>query len=152
MGQYETELDRCLELRKTSLSSFVLAARKEIELLWQELMLSEEEMGEFGEFINGTYIMPSQNTPVRSSTADDYTEELLQAHEDEAERLRAEIESKAGMLPKVRDWHALKADEEELERNQNNPNRFSARGGAMLREEKLRKRVGILLPRVSYFQ
>jgi hypothetical protein len=53
------------------------------------------------------------------------------------------------ILPKVRDWHALKADEEELERTQNDPNRFSARGGAMLREEKLRKRVGILLPRVS---
>ena len=80
---------------------------------------------------------------------DDYTEELLEAHEEEAERLRAEIESKATMLPKVRDWHALKADEEELERNQNNPNRFSARGGAMLREEKLRKRVGILLPKVE---
>jgi protein regulator of cytokinesis 1 len=80
---------------------------------------------------------------------DDYTEELLQEHEDEAERLRAEIESKVTILPKVRDWHALKADEEELERTQNDPNRFSARGGAMLREEKLRKRVGILLPRVS---
>jgi protein regulator of cytokinesis 1 len=52
-GQYEAELERCLELRRTSLSSFVLAARSEIELLWQELMLSEEEMGEFGEFIDG---------------------------------------------------------------------------------------------------
>jgi len=80
---------------------------------------------------------------------DDYTEELLLAHEKEAERLRAEVESKASLLPKVREWHALKLDEDELERNANDPNRFSARGGAMLREEKLRKRVGILLPKVS---
>jgi len=80
---------------------------------------------------------------------DDYTEELLLAHEEEAERLRAEVESKASLLPKVREWHALKLDEDELERNANDPNRFSARGGAMLREEKLRKRVGILLPKVS---
>lgn len=111
-------------------------------------MLSEDEMGEFGEFING---LSRDQTNQRGLTdlADDYTEELLQAHEDEAERLRAEIESKATMLPKVREWHALKADEEELERTQNDPNRFSARGGAMLREEKLRKRVGVLLPRVS---
>ena len=92
----------------------------------------------------------SQGNRETQLTPDDYTEELLQDHEDEAERLRAEIESKATMLPKVREWHALKADEEELERTQNDPNRFSARGGAMLREEKLRKRVGILLPRVSH--
>lgn len=53
IGQYAAELERCLELRRTSLSSFVLAARNEIELLWQELMLSEDEMGDFGEFIDG---------------------------------------------------------------------------------------------------
>ena len=55
--QYEAELDRCLELRKTSLSSFVLAARREIELLWEELMLGEDEMGEFGAFIDGERIL-----------------------------------------------------------------------------------------------
>jgi len=50
----------------------------------------------------------------------------------------------------VREWYALKADEEELERSALDPNRFSKRGGAMLREEKLRKRVGVLMPKVSY--
>jgi len=40
-------------LRRSSLSSFVIAARKEIELLWEELMLSEDEKGDFGAFING---------------------------------------------------------------------------------------------------
>lgn len=63
--------------------------------------------------------------------------------------MKAEIESKATILPKVRDWHGLKNDEGELERSEMDPNRFSKRGGAMLREEKLRKRVGILLPRVG---
>ena len=109
-------------------------------------MLGEDEKGDFGAFINGVFF------PDVASVAlipDDYTEELLQEHEDEAERLRAEIESKATMLPKVRDWHALKHDEEELEETQNDPSRFSRRGGAMLREEKLRKRVLNLLPRVS---
>lgn len=53
--QYEAELDRCLELRRSSLSSFVLGARREIELLWEELMLSEDEKGDFGGFINGTF-------------------------------------------------------------------------------------------------
>ena len=55
---------------------------------------------------------------------------------------------KAAMLPKVREWNALVGDEEELERTANDPNRFKMRGAAMLREEKLRKRVQILKPRV----
>jgi protein regulator of cytokinesis 1 len=79
---------------------------------------------------------------------DDYSEELLRLHEEEAERLRAEIESKVTLLPKVRDWHSLVADEAELERSASDPNRFSRRGGALLREEKLRKRVTALKPKV----
>jgi hypothetical protein len=51
--QYEVELERCLELRRSSLSSFVVASRKEIELLWGELMLGDDEKGEFGPYIDG---------------------------------------------------------------------------------------------------
>lgn len=71
------------------------------------------------------------------------------AHEEEAERLKMEMESKAHILPKVKEWHGLKLEEEELERLASDPNRFSRRGGALLREEKLRKRVGVFLPKVS---
>jgi hypothetical protein len=31
----------------------VISARKEIDLLWSELMLSDEEKGDFGAFIDG---------------------------------------------------------------------------------------------------
>ncbi|KAK4690059.1 Ase1/PRC1/MAP65 family protein, partial [Tremellales sp. Uapishka_1] len=132
INAYEAELERVLEIRRSSLSSFVISVRKEIEELSDELMMSDEEKAAFG-----------------GSIDDDYTEELLHEHEVEVARLKAEVESKSTILPKVREWATLVADEEELERNANNPNRFSARGGAMLREEKLRKRVGILKPRVE---
>lgn len=79
---------------------------------------------------------------------DEYTEELLQAHEEYVELLRAEIESKAAILPRVREWHALVAEEEELERSASDPNRFKMRGGALLKEEKMRKRVEHLKPKV----
>ena len=113
-------------------------------MLWSALMLSEAEK-DFGPFIDG---MPLRHRRTELTETDEYTEDLLHAHEEEAERLRAEVESKATLLPKVKEWHGLKLDEEELERLASDPNRFSARGGAMLREEKLRKRVGILLPKV----
>ena len=51
--QYEAELERCLELRRNSLESFVKAVRTEIEILWDELMMSEDEKGDFGPFIDG---------------------------------------------------------------------------------------------------
>ncbi|KAK8861636.1 hypothetical protein IAR55_002459 [Kwoniella newhampshirensis] len=129
---YEAEYERLLEIRRSSLSSFIVNTRKEIDELQTELMMSEDERAEFGAFID-----------------DDYTEELLHLHEAEIERLRDEVESKVVLLPKVREWHALVNDEDELERNSHDPNRFSRRGGAMLREEKLRKRVTILKPKIE---
>lgn len=80
---------------------------------------------------------------------EEYTEDLLHLHEKEIERLEEEVESKKNILPKVREWFKLVEDEEELERNEKDPNRFSRRGGAMLREEKLRKRVNVLKPKIE---
>ncbi|WWC96882.1 hypothetical protein V866_003757 [Kwoniella sp. B9012] len=129
---YEEEYERLLELRRSSLSSFIENTRKEIDALQTELMLSDDEKAEFGAYID-----------------DDYTEELLHLHEEEINRLREEVELKSTLLPKVREWHALVRDEEELERSANDPNRFKMRGGAMLREEKMRKRVTVLKPKIE---
>lgn len=97
-------------------------------------MMSEEEKAEFGAFID-----------------DNYTEELLERHEEESTRLRAEVEVRGRMLPKVKEWISIKAEEEELERSAQDPNRFKKCGTAMLREEKMRKRVEKLKPKVSSF-
>ncbi|WWC87953.1 uncharacterized protein L201_002853 [Kwoniella dendrophila CBS 6074] len=129
---YEEEYERLLELRRSSLSSFIENTRKEIDVLQTELMLSDDERAEFGAFID-----------------DDYSEELLHLHEEEINRLKEEVESKSALLPRVREWHALVRDEEELERSANDPNRFKMRGGAMLKEEKMRKRVAVLKPKIE---
>jgi protein regulator of cytokinesis 1 len=157
-AQYEAELERCKELRRTSLSSFIVGARAEIESLWTELMMSEEEK-DFGGFIDGECNSPRHSTcppshckprvPRSRPRPDDYTEALLEAHETYAEHLRAEMQSKSALLPRVREWHTLVIEEDELERAQNDPDRYKRRGGAMLREEKLRNRVTRLKPRVE---
>lgn len=51
--QYEAELERVLELRRASLSTFMEAVRVEIEGLWAELMMSEYEKDHFVGFIDG---------------------------------------------------------------------------------------------------
>jgi protein regulator of cytokinesis 1 len=116
-------------------------------------MLSDEDKSDFGAYINGE-LFPAHCHAVakagkQADGVDDYCEELLAEHETYIEQLRAEIGSKANLLPKVREWHALVVDEDELERAQTDPDRFKRRGGAMLREEKLRKRVTVAKPRVS---
>ncbi|TXT15770.1 hypothetical protein VHUM_00273 [Vanrija humicola] len=129
---YEEELERVLEIRRTSLSSFVLGVRREIEMLQDSLMMSDDEKGEFGAFID-----------------DEYTEELLKEHEDEAARLRARVEVMGPLLHRVKEWLVLKANEEELEANANDPNRFKKRGKAMLEEAKMRTRVEKLKPKIE---
>jgi protein regulator of cytokinesis 1 len=64
--QYEVELERCLELRRSSLSSFIVGARKEIEMLWAELMMSDDEKSDFGAFINGEPILLHPLSPCSS--------------------------------------------------------------------------------------
>lgn len=64
--------------------------------------------------------------------------------------MKGELESKATIIPKVQEWNTLVGEEDELERSATDPNRFKMRGGAMLKEEKMRKRVQTLKPRVSY--
>lgn len=122
-----------LEIRKRSLSTFIDKVREEIAKLQDELLLSDNEKLEFGAFIN-----------------DQYSEELLKEHEDESERLRAEINAKGSMLTKVKEWNKLRKEERELEISVQDPNRFKTmRGLEFLREEKKRKRVEKLKPKIE---
>lgn len=112
-----------LEIRKNSLSSLVETVREEIAALQTKLFFSEDEKLEFGAYISN-----------------DFSEELLQEHEDEASRLRAEVNAKGGLLAKVNEWIQLENDETELEKLMAASDRFT-RPKAMLEEERLRKRV-----------
>ncbi|TYJ52083.1 hypothetical protein B9479_007318 [Cryptococcus floricola] len=132
IAAYEAEYERLLELRRASLSSFILSARATISTLHSTLIYSPPEIALF--------------PPLHD---DNYTEDLLALHEQEIERLEEEVEGKRELLPKTREWFVLVGEEEELERNAMDPGRFSRRGGAMLREEKLRKRVNLLKPKIE---
>lgn len=81
--------------------------------------------------------------------SDSLSEDLLAEHEIEAQRLAEELESKGPLLLKAQEWVDLKAKEEELEAKRNGPDRFNTRGGALLQEEKMRKRIGAMKPKVG---
>ena len=53
---YEEELDRMLELKRERMSTFVENARAEIEKLWDDLMVGQEERADFAPFADGEYL------------------------------------------------------------------------------------------------
>lgn len=122
-----------LEKRKMSLSSLVAKVREEISTLQDKLLLSEDEKMSFGAGID-----------------DEYSEELLKEHEDEAARLRAEIGAKSGILAKVKDWTQLEADEKELRKIEGDKDRFK-KPKVMLEEGRLRRRVEKLKPKIEEY-
>jgi protein regulator of cytokinesis 1 len=57
--EYEAELERMLELKREGMSVFVENARGEIAKLWDELLVGEEERGDFTPYFDGEYSGPS---------------------------------------------------------------------------------------------
>ncbi|KAH8090500.1 microtubule associated protein-domain-containing protein, partial [Filobasidium floriforme] len=129
---YKVELQRVKVLRSASLGGFVQTVREEIQGLWDRLLYG-----------------PRSTERFRAFYAESISEEILAEHEKEAQRLTDEVLVKGALLSKAQEWVDLKAKEEELEAKRNGPDRFNTRGGALLQEEKMRKRLGILKPKLE---
>ncbi|KAJ7750397.1 microtubule associated protein [Mycena maculata] len=136
VGEYEDELERMLELKRERMGTFVGSAREEIEKLWDELMVGEEERREWLPFFD-----------------DEHTEELLTIHEDEIKRLKDEKRMKAPLLAGIKRYFDICEEEKELAAAASDQTRLLGRGsrdpGRLLREEKMRKRVSKEKPRLE---
>ncbi|KAJ7049425.1 microtubule associated protein [Mycena amicta] len=127
VGEYEEELERMLELKRERMGTFIQSAREEIEKLWDELMVGDEERRDWTPFFD-----------------DEHTEDLLTVHEDEIKRLKEEKRVKAPLLASIRRSSLLprrtKADCSDVD---------PGIPGRLLREEKMRKRVSKEKPRLE---
>ncbi|KAJ6504120.1 microtubule associated protein [Mycena vitilis] len=136
VGEYEEELERMLELKRERIGAFVGSAREEIAKLWDELMVGEEERGQWLPFFD-----------------DEHTEELLTIHEDEIRRLKEEKRMKAPLLAGIKRYFDICEEEKELAAAASDQTRLLGRGsrdpGRLLREEKMRKRVSKEKPRLE---
>lgn len=83
---------------------------------------------------------------------DEHTEELLSIHENEIHRLKDERRVKAPLLASIKRYFEICDEEKELAAAASDQSRLLGRGprdpGRLLREEKMRKRVGKEKPRV----
>lgn len=55
VAEYEDELERMMELKRERMGMFVGNARDEIEKLWDDMMIGEDERRDFAPFVDGDF-------------------------------------------------------------------------------------------------
>ncbi|CAH1783464.1 unnamed protein product [Owenia fusiformis] len=126
------EVTRLEELKLQNIQRFVEAMRREVETWWNKCYYSDEQRAKFKHYKN-----------------DNYSEELLEIHEKEVAKIKEYYEENKAMLDRVARREKLWEDMMEFERRAADPNRFTNRGGGLLKEEKDRKKLMKDLPKVE---
>ncbi|XP_043201275.1 protein regulator of cytokinesis 1-like isoform X1 [Amphibalanus amphitrite] len=126
------EVNKQEELKRQNVEKFVRALRVEIAEMWEKCFYSAEQRAAFDGYHSTTF-----------------TEQLLEEHEEELERVRRYYETNRVLIKDVNDHQKLWTKMIELEDRVNDPARFSNRGGQLLLEEKERKKIARRLPKVE---
>nr|CAB3265130.1 protein regulator of cytokinesis 1 [Phallusia mammillata] len=125
-------LEKLEAAKLASLQRLTERARSEIAILWDKCFYSAEQRTEF-----------------TAATDENYTELLLEMHEEELVKMHAYYEEHQEMFVNVNKWQLMFHRMLELEAKAHDVNRFSNRGGNLLQEEKERKRIHKQLPKIE---
>ncbi|XP_017372433.1 protein regulator of cytokinesis 1-like [Cebus imitator] len=128
----QLEVDRLEERKMQNLKKLIEATRVELAQHWDQCFYSQEQRQAFAPF-----------------HAEEYTENLLQLHDAEIVRLRNYYEAHRELFEDVRKWEESWRLFLEFERKASDPNRFTNRGGNLLKEEKQRAKLQKTLPKLE---
>lgn len=136
LSKMEGELLRLEDIKKASLKRLILEQREQLSSIWDEINLSTAERNRFTSF---------------GSTQ--YTDALLNAHEQEVARVGETARKMAPVVKLIREREAILSEKAAFEAKASDPNRLlnRGRGGAqrLLEEEKFRKKLTKRLPRIN---
>lgn len=132
------ELNRLYLKRSEFIESFIVDARREIEVYHQMLLHSEEQKLEFKFY----------NYDVNDDSED--KEQILSEHEKELECLKEEYQLKNVVLSLYQQLNELLADQKFLTDSSKDSSRLLSKNSCkiLLNEEKIRKKINKNLPRV----
>ncbi|XP_016878205.1 protein regulator of cytokinesis 1 isoform X14 [Homo sapiens] len=128
----QLEVDRLEELKMQNMKKVIEAIRVELVQYWDQCFYSQEQRQAFAPFC-----------------AEDYTESLLQLHDAEIVRLKNYYEVHKELFEGVQKWEETWRLFLEFERKASDPNRFTNRGGNLLKEEKQRAKLQKMLPKLE---
>lgn len=133
ISRLHEEIMRLEEIKKANIEKFVNNLRNELHALWDQCFYSPDQRNNF--------------SPLHCI---DFTEELLEEHEAEAERLKTYLNENKDLFEKVAMRQEVWSKFMELERRAKDPSRLmNARGNSLLQEEKERNKVNKALPRIE---
>ncbi|XP_051956723.1 protein regulator of cytokinesis 1-like [Xyrauchen texanus] len=121
------------ELQMAQLEDVIDKVRQELVVLWEKCMFGPEQRDAFSVHFCDNH----------------YTEELLALHDEELLKMKTFYETAQTILEDLEKWKRNWALFQEFERKAADPNRFSNRGGSLLRESKDRAKVQKLLPKLE---
>lgn len=126
------EAERLQELKRQHMQKFIESIRKEVVSLWDQCFFGEEQRKVFTAFYS-----------------DVFTEETLAEHEHQVATLKNYYNENQEMFKLVEKRQNLWLKKIDFENRSTDFNRLNNRGGALLKEEKIRKAVEKDLPKVE---
>lgn len=130
----ESLIKKLEQEKKDNIAKFIKGCRDRIRGYWELLMYDEDEKKKFTQFFVTDTSM--------------FTEELLDMHTKEVEKLRVEAESIKPLLKSIADLDQLLEDKKELDEASRDPSRLLRRDSFRIlrREEKMRSKLTKQLP------
>ncbi|CAM9223821.1 unnamed protein product, partial [Hapterophycus canaliculatus] len=120
----ETELNRLRKLKLEKMGDLVRASRARIQELWDEIGYSKTERLTFKPML---------------VTEEGFTDELLQQHTQEADKLRSKFETMKHILEKIEERETLVQQRIEYETSTKDPSRLRPKGSQQERREQQRR-------------
>ncbi|XP_020313619.1 protein regulator of cytokinesis 1 isoform X1 [Oncorhynchus kisutch] len=131
--QWQREVDRLTDLQKTRLGDVIEKVRQELVTFWDKCNLGRE-----------------QREPFNAHLCDNnFTEELLALHDAALLKVKNYYDQVKPLLEALQRWEKYWALFQDFEKKANDPNRFSNRGGALLKEAKEKVKVQKMLPKLE---
>ncbi|XP_029645521.1 protein regulator of cytokinesis 1 isoform X2 [Octopus sinensis] len=127
------EILRLEALKHTQMEKVVTSMKRELERWWKVCFTPTELQDECSAF----------------KTEGVFTDEIADALEAEINNLQGFYERHKNLYSQVRQWEEILEEYTVLEKKATDPNRFNNRGGALLQEEKARKRIIKELPKLE---
>ncbi|XP_056428003.1 protein regulator of cytokinesis 1 isoform X2 [Hyla sarda] len=128
----QEEVDRLHELKLQNIKNVIEVIRTELSSYWDKCFYSNEQRQGFAPFYD-----------------EDYCEDLLSLHDAEIERVKQYYEIHKEMFEGVQKWEENWRLFLEFDKKTTDPNRFTNRGGNLLKEEKQRAKLQKMLPKLE---
>ncbi|XP_072138261.1 protein regulator of cytokinesis 1b isoform X1 [Mobula birostris] len=132
MQTLQTELERLEVLKLQNMKNVIEAVRQELVSYWDKCFFSSEQRQAFAPYYE-----------------ENYTEDLLQLHNLELNRLKQYYQTHQQLFEGVWKWEENWQLYLGFEKKASDPNRFTNRGGNLLKEEKQRTKLYKMLPKLE---